>query len=115
MHAIVYTYTDGNSCEGTDMVMFSIDSCLSVANYHLRDAVQVYPNPSRGQFTLQYTSNDYIGDFAQIYDARGSLIRSTQINDSSLFIDLSRHPVGIYFLRLQNQPRAGSLRLIISN
>jgi hypothetical protein len=115
MHAIIYTYTDGNNCEGTDMVIFTIDSCLSVVNYHLRDMVQVYPNPSRGEFTLRYAGDDHTGDYALIYDAQGRMIRSKQISSKTLTIDLSGQPTGVYFLRLQNQPQAGTMRLVISH
>ncbi|MCC5918288.1 MAG: T9SS type A sorting domain-containing protein [Cryomorphaceae bacterium] len=112
-HPIIYTYTDGNDCDGTEMVMVAVDSCLSVDQFQLKDFIHVYPNPSSGVFTLRHQMINNTSDVAIIYNAQGMLIGSYNLRNQETEIDMERQPSGIYFLRLQNHPELGSMRLII--
>jgi hypothetical protein len=62
------------------------------------NAVDVYPNPSKGIFNIDFVY-DYIS--IVVYDSYGNtILNEQQIIDGS--IDLSQHPNGVYYLRIKS-------------
>lgn len=69
----------------------------------LTASISVYPNPSQGKFQVDLTNAQFTNDYAlEIYDARGQKIYSTLQNSqqTSINLDLSDQPAGIYLLKL---------------
>jgi hypothetical protein len=50
-HTLLYTYTDVNGCTDTANVTIAVNPCTGVAENN-SSAVNVYPNPTEGVFTL---------------------------------------------------------------
>ena len=87
-------------CGTTAMSNFDC-SLLSVDDFTLESNIQIYPNPA--QQILNIKNNTYaIIDSATIYDVRGRLISTTQINDSRVTksINVSNLQSGLYFVKL---------------
>ena len=72
-------------------------------NYH---SLRVYPNPTRGQLTI---NNEELreGTVVEIYDVAGRAITNFQIStsNSQLNIDVSQVANGVYFLKMDNKVR----------
>ncbi len=68
---------------------------------------QVYPNPSRGQFFLQYQVNNNQQMEAKVYDSKGSLVKMEKAMGTGLqqklVVDLSKgvYATGVYLLKIQ--------------
>lgn len=93
---IEYAYTDANGCSGIATQTVVVDECSSIGETDLAD-VQVFPNPTNGEFTVQLE-----GDFNyEVHDARGRII---EFGDglNSVQIDLIEAEAGIYFLHITN-------------
>jgi len=106
VHSITYTYVDNNNCINT------VGQCTEVvlnvgvdgSNMSSNAGVRVYPNPNRGQFTVELDLTGLVG--LQVYDARGSLVHNEIFSASGLrtqrILDLSILPQGSYTLRVQH-------------
>ncbi len=70
----------------------------------LSDAVDfnLFPNPANEMIRLQLPANE--DQFIRLYDSRGALLQSLQLNGkSSHELDLRKMPSGNYFLQLQTE------------
>lgn len=91
-------------------------NCLQVGLDELSDEVgfQVYPNPSNGNFSLQFPklNSDAV---ISIFDPRGLLVQSGVIQKGSVKKDLQmRLDVGIYLMRLESEELQQVQRLLIT-
>ncbi|TVQ79841.1 MAG: T9SS C-terminal target domain-containing protein, partial [Flavobacteriales bacterium] len=96
-HPVVYSFTDGNGCEGSDLLMVDVDSCLSILSFGQKITIEVFPNPSTGIFTLKGVDEN--ADVV-IRNALGQEINAEISRRGELNIDLSNQPAGIYFIRV---------------
>lgn len=116
------TYTvevyDTLNCNNSDTVNVTFENCNSLNNIN-NDlfVMSVYPNPSKGQFTLQSNTTEIRQLDMSIINSTGRLIKSKSIsNNSGTFkenIDLSTYPKGIYFIKLLNGSNEKSIKVII--
>lgn len=77
------------------------------------------PNPSAGIFTLDLEASESGPAQLIVTDLTGMVVLSEklQIVGNTPFrypMDLSGHPAGMYFLKITNGQRAGSLKLVVS-
>jgi PKD repeat protein len=52
-HSVVYSYTDANGCSDTAMIAITVNACTGIADLAAPGAVNLFPNPNNGAFTLQ--------------------------------------------------------------
>ena len=77
---------------------------ITVANGHIRNEnYTIYPNPSNGKFMLSGKSIN--GQEVEILDANGSKVtfEIDNLNNSTIEIDISSSPDGIYFIQIANK------------
>lgn len=73
--------------------------------------IEVYPNPFRGELTIEVSENSQLQ--VTIYDNSGRLVHSSQLADIITNIDLSSLSVGNYQLILtDNQTQIGRMPII---
>ncbi|HMT34329.1 MAG TPA: multicopper oxidase domain-containing protein [Chitinophagaceae bacterium] len=65
-----------------------------------KSLVTIFPNPSENIFTIK-TSNKAI-NYISVFDNLGRKVYEQKMNNSSLDIDLSKQPKGIYFVSIQS-------------
>ncbi|MDN3493885.1 M4 family metallopeptidase [Winogradskyella bathintestinalis] len=99
--------TDG--CNGIigwalDEVMIYNCTTLSINEFALQNAIHVYPNPSKGEFTIQKMKSLDILE-ATIYDINGRQIKKMNLQDmsDSMTIDLSHMSSGMYFMSVASK------------
>ncbi|HSG68576.1 MAG TPA: choice-of-anchor V domain-containing protein [Bacteroidales bacterium] len=70
--------------------------------------LKVYPNPTYG------STNVSLGEDAEIYifDISGNLIMKMDAGKGNTMVDLSAHPSGTYFLRVQNEIKSEIRKII---
>lgn len=81
-----FTVATGNTCTVLSLEAFSALT------------LQVYPNPSRGIFTIS-TKEDVT---VALYDLVGKQIKTQQLNSGDATVDISGYPSGIYLLQITN-------------
>lgn len=89
--------SDANGCSYNELS--ELESIVSV-NHEFRSKIQIYPNPSDGEFKV-------IGNIPQnsiitVYSATGELVRIDYYSPESPSIDLSKFSHGIYLIRISN-------------
>ncbi|HEU4719079.1 MAG TPA: glycine-rich protein, partial [Bacteroidia bacterium] len=55
---VVYTYTDMNGCSDTAMVPVTVNLCAGVDDISSPGALNIFPNPTNGVFTLAVNANE---------------------------------------------------------
>jgi ligand-binding sensor domain-containing protein len=91
--------------------------CLAVTNIGIKGyqvntyEITVYPNPSSGIFTVDYTFNEPIE--VEVFTIHGKLISKTQLTQKSNSINLSDQPAGIYLMNIYVDNSLISTRKII--
>jgi Zn-dependent metalloprotease len=112
--------TDG--CDGEitgwalDEVMVYSCGALSVGEFALENAINVFPNPSNGLFTLQKTNSiDLVN--ATIYDINGRVIKTIDLKNmpDNKTIDLSSAASGLYFMSITSKTSKHVVKLIKTN
>ena len=104
----IVTVTDDNGCETRDTV--TVASATSIQLPAGVEAMQVYPNPSRGQVSLDLTLVQPTAVTVKVYDLQGRMIKTqsaTAADTHQLRLDLAQAPQGTYLLEVQ----AGQVRL----
>lgn len=89
-----YDYTNNEACTEVDIIN-SLTEPLATPS------LAIYPNPSNGLIHFDNTAQwqDY-----HIYDTRGQLVRQASLNSglTSIQLDISELPSGLYYLLLDN-------------
>ena len=95
---------------------FTIGNITNIQNKYEGDAVNIFPNPTSGLFTLDMVRvNGLI--VIEIYGAAGSLISSKQYNTSGMYnskIDLTKHANGLYILKITTNEKT-ILKKVLKN
>ncbi|MES2131265.1 MAG: choice-of-anchor tandem repeat GloVer-containing protein [Bacteroidota bacterium] len=99
--------TNGNGCSATSAVFNLLDTGISaISNKEV--TVEVYPNPTSGNFTISTSFTDYE---IQITNAIGQLIYNKSHN---LVSELELKENGIYFIRIISNGSIYTEKLIVS-
>ncbi|WP_306643627.1 PDZ domain-containing protein [Sanyastnella coralliicola] len=102
--------------EDMAIVNENADTKLRNANDLDMSNISFFPNPSSGQFALQFTlpANDPVR--VMIYDQMGSLVYDEQINDFDgqyrNMLDLSDQADGVYYMQLMQGDKTYSKKLV---
>lgn len=87
--------------------VIDLEAGSSISNVTINEAINIYPNPSNGQFTLDFTSVKNQVSSIKIYDLVGKNVYSNdaKINEgvNKLSIDVSNLTSGVYILNIENQ------------
>jgi len=88
-----------------------VGSVLATNKLHLLQ-FNMYPNPSRGQVTLQLPSHVNSAKLT-VFNYLGKLLIQKVINSSHNTIDVSNLSTGIYFVKIQTDSKIGTKKLFI--
>lgn len=129
------TVTNENGCSKTASVIIEVDlTCktLSINDYvsndskNYKEALLLYPNPSKGEFTLKMMTPTSVNSTINITIVNTSaqvivneIIKSNEINSSSPFVyknyKLTHLKKGVYFINVRTDNYVQTTRLIIVN
>ena len=106
---------DAYGCNASDSVL--INFVLNVEDINQNIAFDVYPNPTKGQFTIQIEGTISQTYSLEIVNIQGQVLYQKDINvNSSKYsesIDVSTWAKGVYVLRLKNDQFINTRKLII--
>ncbi|MFA8451279.1 MAG: M1 family aminopeptidase [Bacteroidales bacterium] len=75
-------------------------------------SVNIYPNPANSYITIEQPKA-YRGGVLNIYNLEGLLIQCIKLDNEKNKIDISTHTPGIYMLRINNEKKVCSRRIVI--
>jgi len=88
---------------------------LNTENFGLND-FKVYPNPNKGNFTVQFDSNSGNNIDIFVYDIRGRQIFNKSFENSGLFnqnLELNNIQSGIYMVTVQDGDKKETRKIVI--
>jgi hypothetical protein len=92
------TVTNEFACTDNDIVAVISDACLGIDETNQAE-LNVYPNPSKGMFTISHTMNG-TSQFV-LMDAQGRSVLQFSNNLNEFTLDLSNYTSGVYTLMMQ--------------
>jgi PKD repeat protein len=106
---ITYVYTDEFGCANSDIQTVSVVNCTGLVENTENFALEVYPNPTLGKFTVNINSDLFNTANLKVVDALGKTVfeqKSLDLNKSnSSGIDLTSYPQGVYFVVVSNNDK----------
>ncbi|MCD4734577.1 MAG: T9SS type A sorting domain-containing protein, partial [Bacteroidales bacterium] len=106
-HTIVYTYADQYGCENSASGTVFVDECTGIIEIGEGINVKLFPNPSKGSFTLKFEIEQTGSVNISIYNMLGSEVYSeSNINVKNTYvnkINLEEHGEGLYFINIYNE------------
>ncbi|MDD4604237.1 MAG: T9SS type A sorting domain-containing protein [Bacteroidales bacterium] len=111
------TSPHGCKSQGSVTIVFSVDACVGIDENNLSSHIILFPNPAKNAVTI--TSEGLSGKTAGILlTPHGSEIRTFILPDtgtekSSVTLDMSTLPQGVYFLRFNNDHFSITKKLVI--
>lgn len=92
-------FEDSTFCfSGTPLV--NCETISNSENLTISERMVVYPNPTTGVVTLEFSTSSPERAVVELYNLQGVLLgRQEQEQSSSLQVDLSAYPAGTYFLK----------------
>lgn len=109
--------TNENMCSKSDSRIVEIRDCSAIDELGENKVLEIYPNPSKGKFTLAYYSESLQSGKIRIIDVRGNIVlEQTFTSNQSEFstnIDLAGQPEGIYLVEINDGKQQVSKKLLI--
>jgi hypothetical protein len=116
VHSIQYVYVDGNDCVNAAGQCTDVTVNAGVGGSNMTTGgVRVFPNPNRGQFTVELELTGLVG--MQVFDARGALVHNEVFTASGSrtqrTLDLSTLAKGSYTLLLEHDGQRISQTVVV--
>ena len=106
---------DGGAINGWSLNLCSTQQPMSVSEYS-QLSVSVYPNPSNGNFTVQYTSATSNPIAISVYDMRGRAVFTKTYENTGMInqpIALTDVQSGVYLMTVVDGNQKGVKRIVI--
>jgi hypothetical protein len=115
-HGITYMYEDEQGCLNAASLCTSVSLGMGLEpGGVLSGGVKVFPNPNRGQFTVELELSGLVS--MQVFDARGALVHNEVFTASGArtqrTLDLSTLAKGSYTLQVQNGGGMVSQKVVV--
>jgi hypothetical protein len=75
---------------------YTPDSTTAIAELNADNFISTFPNPTASRVTVDFKK--MINGNMQLFNSLGKLLENSQINSSTLTLDFSNKPKGIYFI-----------------
>jgi len=106
-----------NGAYGEEVWAFNMPGLTTEVNEHVSKMLaSVFPNPSDGNFTLRFESENVETASLEIFDSQGKLIYHEDLEAAGILskhIDISNFEKGIYLMRVSSNSSAVVLRAVI--
>jgi len=95
-----------------------VDNFTSVEEYSSEDQLAIFPNPNKGEFTIELIGESYGNVEVRIYDISGTLVYHQNGIDAtqgfSRKINITNYPQGMYFVKVTHNEGAIVKKILLS-
>lgn len=117
-YEVTYTYFDEDTeCTVEVAQVLSVDECTNIEENSNPVAMQIYPNPTKGIFSIDLLHHSSETIAIKIFNSLGQLVfeqtKMVSKKDVKQEIDLSSHAEGIYLLQLNDGTTTYTQRIIL--
>jgi hypothetical protein len=91
---------------------FSVNSLLSNDDFVSKKEISVYPNPSRGHFTVE--GDDLAGSEIVVFDVLGNLVAEKMADENLVEFNQNNLSTGIYMVKIQKGKQVEVKKLIVN-
>lgn len=103
--------TGANGCVNSGTVAVKVNGCTGLEETQEVKSLQLYPNPSGGDITIQSTASD---TQVLLVNALGQLVQRYALNAANNYtVNVSNLSDGIYFVRVENAAAESALKLVV--
>ena len=96
---------------------FNVVICTGIEDADFIQGFEIYPNPSKGDFTIEFTGNGKEELTLQIINNLGQVVEKERVSQikgtQKRKLELSEHPPGVYTLLFQGDDFAIARRVVI--
>ena len=104
--------TTPNNCSGFKDYTIVINPNLATSiDNSLANLVKVFPNPSSGDFNIDFSTINMAKSSVRVYDAQGKVVFSSENNSNLMTISLDKFANGIYLLEVKTENKRITKRL----
>ena len=93
-----------------DTIYISYTAPTDIATYNNNSSIEVFPNPTNGQFTIK---SDAIIETLTITDLAGNVVLNSNINQNQTLVDLSSQAAGVYFIKTSGNNVHGVQKVVV--
>jgi hypothetical protein len=113
--AYVCTVTDANGCFVATQTIL-VQNSVATHEPNWATGLQISPNPTSGQLEIAFKNQLTNEFFVQLLDINGQILRSENFdgNQSTISLNYSDVPTGVYLLAVRNQAALITRRVVIS-
>lgn len=97
-----YDYTDGNGCSASATNVIVVDPCIGIHNPNGAVAVNIYPNPNMGMFTIDLGQLPSAAVTVEITNSLGQVVQKFTMTSQVKQVDLATYEGGVYSVRLND-------------
>lgn len=95
------TYSKGASNNSSFQYDKTFENTNEYSESNINDKVHIFPNPTSNNINITQLNN-FVGGNIEIINLMGQVIFTTTINTNQLSADLSKHPKGIYLIKISS-------------
>ena len=105
------TGTDNNNCSNTANVSLTINACTGISAVSgLTNGVTIYPNPTKGQFTVEF--NMPSDHSVYIMDVTGRVVSASVNSTDNVQVDINQLSAGVYYVKVVSSVGVDVLKVI---
>jgi hypothetical protein len=104
------TGTDANGCTNTAMVSLAVEACVGIGSIDAANGLNVYPNPTSGEFTVEMNSSS--AKTVNVTDVTGRVILSANTEESTFNVNISQLAAGVYYVKVSSDNAVNVIKVV---
>ena len=103
---------DASGCQSAPATVNVTVEPSGIFDHAKAEQLAVFPNPSNGQFYLDFTDTDFSADaMVNVFDNTGKVVFSSKANTLRMNIDIESSSDGIYLIQVIQEGLLGTARI----
>jgi hypothetical protein len=104
------TGTNANGCVGKFTLIQNVSDCTGIDNIAGNSAFNVYPNPTAGEFTVEFSNNN--SKTVEVTDVTGRVIQSSTSTDAAVNVNIKNLSSGVYYVKVKSNDSVEVVKVV---